>query len=423
MNINIQGDYIMRIKKYLIIFITILLVLNINCISFAIEEDDPDYWDYVWLDEAIEESKQMTEPIVLSRYAIVYDRASKTTIWGKNENTRVPMASTTKIMTAIVMIEQLGEQRLNETVIVSKEAAETTGSRLGLRAGDELTYNDLLYGLMLCSGNDAAVEIAISSVGSVENFARLMNKKAKELGLVDTHFVTPHGLDKDGHYTTAIDLAKITDYALNIPKIAQVASTAQYPVRINGEAKIITNTNELLGYLDGVTGVKTGYTSKAGRCLVTSVSRNGFDIIVITLGADTKKIRTQDSIKLIEYTYREYELRDLTDLIETEYKNWVKINKKRLTISKGVKRKPEIYLENNKTSIYPVKKNSNINVESTSNTKLEAPVVAGTEVGKITLKNGNAIIQELPIRTKYTISKKGIYNYLGEFLIFMRLAF
>ena len=413
----------MRVKKYLIIFITILLVLNINFISFAMEEDDPDYWDYVWLDEAIEESKQMTEPIVLSRYAIIYDRTSKGVIWGKNENTRVPMASTTKIMTAIVMMEQLGEQRLNEKVIVSKEAAETNGSRLGLSTGDEISYNDLLYGLMLCSGNDAAVEIAISSVGSVENFAALMNRKAKELELANTHFVTPHGLDRDGHYTTALELAKITDYALNIPKIAQVVSTAQYSVKINGETKIISNTNELLGYLDGVTGVKTGFTGKAGRCLVTSVSRNGFDIIVIALGADTKKIRTQDSIRLIEYTYRKYELRDVKDLIETEYRNWVKINKKRLLILRGVKRKPEIYLENNNIEVYPVKKESNISVESTANTKLEAPVYSGTEVGRIILKDGNEVIFELPIKTKETVKRKGIYDYMGEFLIFMRLAF
>ena len=293
----------MKIKKILIILL--LVILNLNVISFAYEED-PDAWDYTWLDEALQESEKTGEPSILSRYAVVYDRTSGRVLWGKNENTPVPMASTTKIMTAIVMLEQIGTDRLTEEVIVDKVAAGTIGSRLGLSTGDKITYNDLLYGLMLCSGNDAAVQIAISTAGSVENFAELMNKKASQLGLKNSHFITPHGLDREGHYTTALELAIITDYALQNPKIAEVVTTKQYTVTINGYSKTLSNTNELLGYLDGVNGVKTGYTSKAGRCLVTSVSRNDFEIITVVLGADTKKIRTQDSIKLIEYAYKEY---------------------------------------------------------------------------------------------------------------------
>ena len=296
----------MKIKKILSTILLIVL-LSINLTTFAYTED-PDEWDYVWLDEAIEEIKGTNELKVLSKVAIIYDRNSGTVIWGKNENAPVPMASTTKIMTAIVMLEQIEIERLNEEVIVSKEAANTIGSRLGLHTGDKITYNDLLYGLMICSGNDAAVEIAISIAGSVENFANIMNQKAKELGLENTHFVTPHGLDRDGHYTTAKELAIITDYALKNPKIVQVVSTREYTVNINGNLKTITNTNELLGYLDGVNGVKTGYTSKAGRCLVTSVTRDDFDIITVVLGADTRKIRTQDTIKLVEYTYKNYKL-------------------------------------------------------------------------------------------------------------------
>ena len=223
----------MKIKKILSTILLIVL-LSINLTTFAYTED-PDEWDYVWLDEAIEEIKGTNELKVLSKVAIIYDRNSGTVIWGKNENAPVPMASTTKIMTAIVMLEQIEIERLNEDVIVSKEAANTIGSRLGLHTGDKITYNDLLYGLMICSGNDAAVEIAISIAGSVENFANIMNQKAKELGLENTHFVTPHGLDRDGHYTTAKELAIITDYALKNPKIVQVVSTREYTVNINGK--------------------------------------------------------------------------------------------------------------------------------------------------------------------------------------------
>ena len=404
----------MKIKKILRIFLAIVILLNLSIFSYA--EEDPDEWNYVWLNEAIEEAQQTKEPKVLSRHAVVYDRKSKTVIWGKDENTPVPMASTTKIMTAIIMMEQIGADRLNEEITVSKEAAQTYGSRLDINTGDKITYNDLLYGLMLCSGNDAAVQIAISVAGSVEEFADLMNKKAQELGLKNTHFVTPHGLDEDGHYTTAFELAKMTDCALNIPKIAQVVSTRNYIVNINGEQREISNTNELLGYLDGVNGVKTGYTSKAGRCLITSVSRDDFDIIVVVLGADTRKIRSQDTIKLIEYTYKEYELYDLAVLINTEYNNWLRINKKRLWIYKGIKLEPDVYIEESRFSEYPIKKNENINIESTATTIFEAPVYEGTEVGKIVVKNENDIIEEIPIRLKETIGRKNVWQYFVEMI-------
>ena len=408
-------------KKIIKIFLLIILLLNFSVISFA-QEEDPDEWNYIWLDEAIQESQTVAEPSILSRYVAVYDRNSGALLWGKNENTPVPMASTTKIMTAIVMMEQIGEERLNEEVTVSKEAAGTIGSRLGLHTGDKITYNDLLYGLMLCSGNDAAVEISISTAGSVENFAELMNKKAEELGLENTHFVTPHGLDRYGHYTTALELAKITDYALKNPKIAKVVSTKQYTVTINGYPKTLSNTNELLGYLEGVNGVKTGYTSKAGRCLVTSVSRNEFDIITVVLGADTRKIRTQDSIKLIEYVYKEYEQIDIESLIQTEYENWCRINQRRITVYKGVKKRPEIYIEEGKYTTYPIKKNENIVIESTANTNFEAPLMAGTEVGKIIVKKGDTVIDEISIKTKETVERKGIFIYFIEIMQLIKIA-
>lgn len=407
-------------KKFLKIFVLIIL-LNCSIISFA-QEEDPDEWNYIWLDEAIQEGQSVKEPSILSRYVVAYDRSSGAVLWGKNENTPVSMASTTKIMTALVMMEQIGVDRLNEEVTVSQEAANTIGSRLGLHTGDKITYNDLLYGLMLCSGNDAAVEIAISTAGSVENFANLMNKKAEELNLKNTHFVTPHGLDRDGHYTTALELAKITDYALKNPKIAEVVATKQYTATINGYPKTISNTNELLGYLEGVNGVKTGYTSKAGRCLVTSVSRDGFDIITVVLGADTRKIRTQDSIKLIEYVYKEYEIADIETLVQTEYENWCNINEKRITVCKGVVKRPSIYIEDGKYKSYPVKKDEIIELTSEANVKFEAPLLANTEVGKIIVKKGDTVIDEISIRTKETVEKKSIFNYFIEMMQLIKIA-
>ena len=165
----------------------------------------------------------------------------------------------------------------------------------------------------------------------MEGFAVMMNKKAQELGLKNTSFVTPHGLDEDGHHTTAYELAVLTDYALNNPKFAKVVNTKNYTVTINGTPKDLSNTNELLGYLQGVNGVKTGFTNNALRCLVSSTVRNNFNIITVVLGADTKKIRTMDSIKLIEYTYQNYEQVDLTKPLNEEYEKWKELTKLKLT--------------------------------------------------------------------------------------------
>ena len=400
-------------KKILIIIL--LVFLNFNIINFSYAVDDNDF-DYVWIDEAVEEGKTIKEPEVLSRHAVIYDRASKTVIWGKNEKTETPMASTTKIMTAIVMCEELGEERMQETVEVCKEAAYTSGSSMGIKTGDKVTYHDLLYGLMLPSGNDAAVQIAISIAGSVENFAELMNEKAKELGLEHTHFVTPHGLDREGHYTTAKELAIITDCALSNPMIAKVVATESYTVTINGYPKNLNNSNELLGYLNGVTGVKTGYTSGAGRCLVTSSNRDGFEIITVVLGSDTKKIRTKDSIRLIEYAYKNYKLKNVEELVEEEYNKWCKLNQKRIYVNKGVKTNPEIYMEEIQSKIYPVKENTDIIIESEVQTNYEAPLARESVVGKITLQIDGNVIEEIRIKTREEIKRKEIKEYFIQFM-------
>lgn len=225
----------------------LLIITIISCISFpsfAVDQDDYEELDYIWLKEEINKAKEEESPNIYSRYAVVFDRTSKTVIWAKDENKEVPMASTTKIMTAIVMLENV--TNLQEEVIVCKKAAGIGGSRLGLKINDKITYQDLLYGLLLCSGNDAATQIAISVGGSVEGFAEMMNNKAKELGLEHSHFVTPHGLDSNSHYTTAYELATMTDYALAIDEFAKIVSTKNYTVTINGYPKNISNTNELL---------------------------------------------------------------------------------------------------------------------------------------------------------------------------------
>ena len=246
-----------------------------------------------------------------------------------------------------------------------------------------------------------------------------MNKKALELGLKNSHFISPHGLDEKEHYTTAYELAVISDYALGIEKIKEVVKTKTYNVTINERNKTISNTNELLGYLDGVNGVKTGFTNGAGRCLVTSVERNGFNIITVVLGADTKKIRTKDSIKLIEYIYSNYELVNLEELIDEEFYNWANINKNRINIYKGKNSNPKIKLEEYNYKIYPVKKEEvkNIKVEIENfKSEFEAPVLKNTQIATLKLNLGEKELINAKIVIDEEIERKGIIEYILQCL-------
>ena len=325
------------------------------------------------------------------------------------------MASTTKIMTCIVVLENAN---LNDEVSVSSKAAGTGGSRLGLKKDNKITINDLLYGLMLRSGNDAAVALAEHVGGDKEGFAKLMNDKAEELGLKDTHFVTPHGLDDPEHYTTAYELAKITDYALKNEKFAKIVSTKECTISINGYSKQLSNTNELLGYLQGVNGVKTGFTNNAGRCLVTSVNRNNFEIITVVLGADTKKIRTSDSIKLIEYAYKNYTKINIEDIVKEKFDTWKSINEKRIQIKKGKCESAKLEIKEVKNKIIPIKNENidNVDIEINCLYYLIAPVEKGTVIGNLKITLNGEVIEVVDIVNIEELEKKDRFDYFFEFL-------
>lgn len=389
------------------ILILYFLLLNFQ-ISFADDIDESDSKDMY---ESIQvDSKCNDEPDLNARIAVIYDRTSGKVIFGKNENKRTAMASTTKIMTALVLIEN---SDLSQTITVSSKAAVTGGSRLGLKKNDKITLNDLLYGLMLKSGNDAAVAIAESVGGSVENFAEMMNNKAKELDLQNTHFVTPHGLDNPEHYTTATELAKLADYALKNEIFAKVVNTKNYIVTISGNQKEIKNTNELLGYLNGVNGVKTGFTNNAGRCLVTSVNRNGFEIITVVLQADTKKIRTSDSIKLIEYAYNNFDLINIKEIVDDKFEKWCQINLNRIIINKCKENNLKVYLSNLENDVIPIKKDECdlINLEINSLFNFEAPVEENTRIGTLKVLLNGEVIDILEIKSLNKVEKKDVFDY------------
>ncbi len=229
--------------------------------------------------------------------AIVINARTRTVIYSKNADTKRAMASTTKIMTALLLAECNTPQK---TVTVTAPMVAVEGSSMGLKTGDTVTYNDLLYGILLPSGNDAANAAAISISGSIEKFAELMNAKAKELGLENTHFVTPSGLDADSHYTTAYDLALLTSFALENEDFRKVASSKSVTLGFGGEKRYLANHNRMLKTYEGTIGVKTGYTSKAGRCLVTAARRDDTEIIAVTLN---DKNDWEDHARLLDYGF------------------------------------------------------------------------------------------------------------------------
>lgn len=404
-------------KKYITYILIFICIIIITPKVFADDEElEEDINDTAWIYEQIEaaSSNVTNEPIINSRAAVVYDRTSGEVIWGKEEKTQRKMASTTKIMTSIIVIEKI--ENLSQTVTISSKAAGIGGSRLGLHTGDKITVNDLLYGLMLESGNDCAIALGEYVGNTVENFVEIMNEKAKQLGLSNTHFVTVNGLDADEHYTTAEELAKLTDYALKNEKFKNIVGTKNYTVTINGYGKAIDNTNELLGYLDGVYGVKTGFTNGANRCLVTSIKRGNMDIISVVLGADTKKDRTKDSIEIIEYVYANYKIIDVTQDIEKAFQEWKNQNK--IETIKGEMKYVDIELSECKSKIIPIKSENikDIEIKIDSIKIVEAPINKGEKIGKLVLNVNEETRISIDIMIAKDIKKKDEKRYFIEML-------
>ena len=408
-------------KKYMKIiclaFILIMFIFN-NLHVFADDlENDIDNSSKTAIDiQAVSTDIKDSKLDLNSRSCVVIDRLSQTILYGKNEKKKVKMASTTKIMTAIVVLENY---TTNKTIEVSKKAANTGGSRLGLKTGDKISILDLLYGLLLCSGNDAAVALAETVGGSIEGFSELMNKKANEVGLSNTHFESPHGLDSDGHYTTAYELAILSNYALENATFKNIVGTKNYTVTINGYPKALSNTNELLGNLNGVYGIKTGFTNGANRCLVTACKRGNLDIICVVLGADTKNFRTKDSIKLIEYCFKNYEYYNVKEFANKYLEEWKNTHHNFFSIKKGISNDLEIKIESSidKNPVLPIRKDliSTIKAKATMMSQMPAPVNKNELVGKLKITSENDIIAEFDLVSNTNIRKNNIFDYMLEF--------
>lgn len=240
-----------------------------------------------------------SEISVCAKSAILINGNTGQVIYSKNENEKLPMASTTKIMSALITLEQ---SDIDTYFTVDSNAIMVEGSSMGLRVDDKVNLRTLAYGMLLPSGNDAANAAAVNIAGSKEEFAVLMNNKAKEIGLENTNFATPSGLDSDEHYSTAYDMAKLTRYALKNSDFTEICSKYTAEVEFGNPPfkRTLTNHNKMLKYYQGSIGVKTGFTKKAGRCLVSAAERDGVRLIAVTLNAPND---WEDHSKMFDYGF------------------------------------------------------------------------------------------------------------------------
>ena len=245
---------------------------------------------------------------------VLYSPQMDSVLCESNMNLQLPMASTTKIMTALIAIEELDP---NEKITANREAVGIEGSSIYLSEGDVITVRDLIHSVLLQSANDAAAILAIRIGGTIENFAEIMNKRALEIGALNTNFENPHGLDSDNHYTTAKDLALIASAALKNDIFRTICSTYKYSFNIGDKTRVLVNHNKLLKQYDGCIGVKTGYTKKCGRCLVSAAYKDGVTLIAVTL-ADPDDWRDHKALLNLGFsTLEAIDLSKETNLPET----------------------------------------------------------------------------------------------------------
>lgn len=345
-----------------------------------------------------------SKPSVNATSAIAIDSNSLRVLYEKNAFSKKPMASTTKVMTIIVAVEN---NSLDEIVTISKKAAGTGGSSAHLKAGKKIKLEELLYGLMLKSGNDAAVAIAEHTSGSVSEFAKLMNEKAIEIGALNTNFVTPHGLDTNNHYSTAYDMAIIAAYALKNPVIAKIVNTNERTMAFeDGSSVYLSNTNKLLSLYNGADGVKTGYTAMAGRCLIGSATKNNWQVITVVFGEPTSSSRLNDTIKLLDYCFGNYKLVNLCDLYNPNFK---------ITIKKG--KKDNIMPKYQNSLFLPLTESETkaITIRKTYSTDLIAPIQKNQIVGKIDFMLSDELLGSIKLLSSENIQRlnyKDYYNIL-----------
>lgn len=344
-------------------------------------------------DPDTEEIKKMS---LSAKAAALIDASNGRVLYEKNGEQELPMASTTKIMTCIVALENAN---LDDVVTISRYASSMPDVQLNIVAGEKFYLRDLLYSLMLESHNDTAVAIAEHVGGSVECFAMMMNAKAKELGCEHTNFVTPNGLDADEHYTTAVELSRIAAYAIKNQEFLKIINTPSWQfTEINkGRSFTVNNKDRFLSLYDGAIGIKTGFTGKAGYCFVGAVQKNNKTFISTVLGSGWpphKTYKWTDTKALMDYGVKNYEMKQVF-YADKKFDP--------IAVLKGKEKYVPLYYEGDISLL--MRKGEKVHVEYTIPSWIKAPVMCDTEVGTAKYYIGDALIGEVPILTKTSVEK------------------
>lgn len=388
-----------RIGISLVVLIFCAYILNIQ-FSFADDFYEGEYQGSIQVFATEEVPTIAKPPRIEAGAAIVVDLDSGRVLYEKSGYSKRAIASTTKIMTAILALEK---GNLEDEVTISKRAAGVGGSSINLVAGEKVKFKELLYGLLMNSGNDAAIAIAEHIGGTVENFVDMMNAKAKELGANNTNFKSPHGLDFPDHYSTPYDLAFLTRYALRIPEFSKIVGTVQAKFA----KRQFYNTNELLNFYPGADGVKTGYTGQAGRCLVASATRDNWRIISVVLNCATRDKRALSSKNILDYAFQNYKKHTLVS--KDDYINT-------LFVEKGLY--PSVAVKSLKEIVLPLREDEirQINTRVSMPQQMKAPVVGGSQIGKMEFVLDDKVIAETPLIIEKDVPHKDLKNYFFDIL-------
>ena len=340
-----------------------------------------------------------------AKSSILIEQSTGTIISEEESHTRLPMASMTKMMTLLIIMENIesGKIKLDDMVPISENAASMGGSQVYLSANTTMKLDTLLKSICIASANDATYAIAEYIAGTSDAFVKLMNEKAKELGLKDTNFENVHGLDSDNHFSSAYDMAFIAKELLNHPKILEYSSIYEdYITHPNGTNTWIVNTNKLLNYYEGLDGLKTGYTTKSGYCITATAKRNNMRLISVVMGEENNKIRNQDTIALLNYGFSNFK-------IETILKSDADLGK--INIKSGKSEYAKLKLMNDAVDLVNILEQNKYNYKITKD-KVSAPLKVGDKVGSLIIYANDIKIKEYDLTIDKDIKKAGYFDYL-----------
>lgn len=350
-----------------------------------------------------------------AKSAILLETSTGSIIFEKNSHDKLSPASMTKMMSMLLIIENIEKGVINwdDMVRASKNAKDMGGSQILLEEGEEMSVRDLFKGISIASGNDAVVAMAEYIGGTVEEFVNMMNKRAESLGLKDTLFQNPHGLEEENHYSSAYDMAIIAKELVKHPEVLKYTSTYEDYLREGTNKKLwLVNTNKLVRFYKGVDGLKTGYTEDAGYCL-TATADKGFRLIAVVMGEETSELRNKEVSEMLDYAYSQYNLNLIIDDNQILSKQ---------PVEKGTKKEVEVNsIEDVTILTKKVDKTKKYTYDITYD-KIVAPIHIGDKVGTIYLKEDGKDIKQIDITVRENIKKANLLSlylrYLKEVFIF-----